>query len=137
MDELSSARQEITELKEQVEKLAAQVAWFKRQMFGRKSEQLPPDDPESQSLLSLEDQMIEMAAAPPPRRRPPGGSRKGRRTRALRLPPDLPVREETIIPLMVQEEPEAYRRIGRGSKPSAWKWNPVISFCSARFGRPM
>jgi transposase len=112
MDELNRARQEITELKEQVEKLAAQVAWFKRQLFGRKSEQLPSDDPESQSLLSLEDQMIEKAAAPPPRRRPPGGSRKGRRTRALRLPPDLPVREQTIIPVMVQDHPEAYRRIG-------------------------
>jgi transposase len=112
MDELSTARDEISQLKEQVAKLAAQVAWFKRQMFGRKSEQLPPDDPENQALLELEDHLIEQAASAPAPRKPKGGSRKGRRTRALRLPPDLPVREETIIPLVVQQEPEAHRRIG-------------------------
>lgn len=113
MDELSTAREKISQLESRVEELAAQVAWFKRQMFGRKSEQLPPEDAEGQGLLEIEEQLIEQAAMAPPPGKPKGGSRKGRRIRALRLPPDLPVREQIIIPLVVQQEPEAYRRIGQ------------------------
>jgi transposase len=119
MDELIAAREKISQLEARVaqlsalvEKLAAQVAWFKRQTYGRKSEQLPLDA-ESQGFLKLEDSLIEREAAKvdPEPRKPKGGSRKGRKTRSLRLPPDLPVREETLVPLPVQLEPEAWRRI--------------------------
>ena len=102
----------VRELTETVESLKSTLAWFRRNMFGRKSEQMP-NDPEAQALLGLEYAMIDKAALPPPEKKAKGGSRKGRQTRAMRLPPDLPVKEDTIIPLAVQEEPEKWRRISQ------------------------
>ena len=102
----------VKELSATVEELRSQLAWFRRNMFGRKSEKLD-FDPQDQALLELEDAMIEQAALPAPEKKRKGGSRKGRQTRAMRMPPDLPVKEETIIPLAVQEAPEKWRRIAQ------------------------
>lgn len=102
----------VKELSATVEELRSQLAWFRRNMFGRKSEQMP-NDPEEQALLELEDSMIDKAARSAPEKKAKGGSRKGRQTRAMRMPPDLPVKEETIIPLAVQEAPEKWRRISQ------------------------
>jgi len=100
----------VKELTETVEDLKSQIAWFRRNMYGRKSEKLP-EDVEEQELLKLEDAMIKKAACSAPEKKAKGGSRKGRQTRAARLPADLPVKEETIVPLPVQEAPEKWRRI--------------------------
>lgn len=102
----------VKELTETVEGLKSTLAWFRRNMFGRKSEQMP-NDPEEQALLELEDALIDKAARSAPEKKAKGGSRKGRQTRAMRLPPDLPVKEETIIPLAVQEAPDKWRRIAQ------------------------
>jgi hypothetical protein len=102
----------VKELTATVEDLKSTLAWFRRNMFGRKSEQMP-NAPEEQALLELEDSMIDKAARSAPEKKAKGGSRKRRQTRAMRLPLDLPVKEETIIPLAVQEAPEKWRRISQ------------------------
>ena len=114
-NETQKARQleeRVKELSATVEELRSQLAWFRRNMFGRKSEQMP-NDPDAQALLGLEDAVIDKAALLAPAKKAKGGSRKGRQTRAMRMPPDLPVREETIIPLAVQEAPDKWRRIAQ------------------------
>ena len=114
-NETQKARQleeRVKELSATVEELRSQLAWFRRNMFGRKSEQMP-NDPDAQALLGLEDAVIDKAALLAPEKKAKGGSRKGRQTRAMRMPPDLPVREETIIPLAVQEAPDKWRRIAQ------------------------
>lgn len=108
----SELEERVKELSATVEELRSQLAWFRRNMFGRKSEQMP-NDPEAQALLGLEDAMIDKAALPAPEKKAKGGSRKGRQTRAMRMPADLPVKEETIIPLAVQEAPDKWRRIAQ------------------------
>jgi predicted RNase H-like nuclease (RuvC/YqgF family) len=100
----------VKELSATVDELRSRLACFRRNMFGRKSEQMPIDT-EDQALPGLEDAMIDKAALPAPEKTAKGGSRKGRQTRAMRMPPDLPVKEETIIPLAVQEVPDKWRRI--------------------------
>ena len=59
----------VKELSATVEELRSQLAWFRRNMFGRKSEQMP-NDPEAQALLGLEDAMIDNAALPVPEKKP-------------------------------------------------------------------
>ena len=55
----------VKELTETVEGLKSTLAWFRRNMFGRKSEQMP-NDPEEQALLELEDALIDKAARSAP-----------------------------------------------------------------------
>ncbi|MFN0127296.1 MAG: hypothetical protein ACKV19_11490 [Verrucomicrobiales bacterium] len=55
----------------------------------------------------------EEAPVPPPAKNSnPTRQGKKRETRVQRLPDNLPVREEKIIPLAVQAEPEAWRQMG-------------------------
>jgi predicted RNase H-like nuclease (RuvC/YqgF family) len=74
----------VKELSATVEELRSQMAWFRRNMFGRKSEQMP-FDPEEQALLELEDSLIDKAARSAPEKKAKGGSRNGRQTRAMRM----------------------------------------------------
>lgn len=43
---LAEARDAIRDLAEEVEKLSNELAWFKRQMFGSKTEHYIPEDPQ-------------------------------------------------------------------------------------------
>jgi transposase len=108
-DELRRAELQIRELKQKLDALA-------RRMFGKQSEQL-----DAQQLLLLFQEItapgpavgkdcgpeLSEAFTPSP------GLKARRRPRATpRVPENLPVLEETIVPPVVQACPEAYRRIG-------------------------
>ena len=47
---LAEARDAIRDLAEEVEKLSNELAWFKRQMFGSKTEHYIPEDKKSLRL---------------------------------------------------------------------------------------
>lgn len=49
---IAAQAEQIRQLTEQVKILTAQLAWFQRQMYGRKSEKLAPYDPNQLSLLT-------------------------------------------------------------------------------------
>lgn len=112
MNELEQSQAENKALRDQVAVLQQQLDWLKRQLFGRKSERVP----EGQGDLGLvleENAQEEPAPVPPPAKNStPTRQGKKRETRAQRLPDNLPVREEKIIPLAVQAEPEAWRMMG-------------------------
>ena len=52
---LSKQSKQIESLEQRIKELTAQIAWFQRQMFGRKSEKLAAVDP---NQLSLFDEAI-------------------------------------------------------------------------------
>lgn len=111
--------QEIKELKEQISILTQQVDWLKRQLFGRKSEQIdhpdlfpdldqdPGKESSSDDAAGPEEQKSDAA------NKAPKGERK---TREDRLPANLPERVETIIPEAVKANPEAWRQCGQEEK---------------------
>jgi len=102
--------QETLALKAQVADLEAQVAWYRRQMFGARSEKLVVDSPQQTKLGLPETPKVEHETrtvtyerrAPSPEKRPlPAAVFK-----------DLPVTETVeILPEEVQAEPEAFERI--------------------------
>ena len=113
VSELEQALAENKALKDQVAVLLQQVDWLKRQAYGRKSERVP----EGQGDLGLvleENAEDEVEAAPEAPSKKASSSQPGkkREARARRLPDNLPVREEKIIPLAVQAELEAWRQMG-------------------------
>ena len=107
-------QQQNQELKDQILILTQQLDWLKRQLFGRKSEQLNLPD-------LLADQQTEKpdssgdAAAPEEGVQSTAAAKTEKRTRSIRkdrLPENLPVRTEEIIPEIVQANPEAWRNCG-------------------------
>lgn len=103
-------------LEEQVAILTQQLDYLKRQLFGRKSEQL--DHPE----LFGEDDMGKAASsdgadapeednASDAATKPEGGKRR-RPIRKERLPENLPTRTEEIIPAKVLADPGSWRESG-------------------------
>ena len=116
MSELEKAQAKISELEQKLAIMTQQLDWLKRQLFGRKSEAgLDPNQNELGLELSEEEKKEEKegSEAPPAPADKASASKGGKRaTRAQRLPEDLPVREQTIVPLSVQAEPEVWRRIG-------------------------
>jgi transposase len=113
VSELEKAQARISELEEKLAIVLQQVDYLKRQLFGKKSEAgLDPNQRELGLELSEEGEEKEKDEAPPAAPKPPRSKGARRSTRAQRLPDNLPVREETIMPLNVQAEPEAWRQIG-------------------------
>lgn len=113
MSELEQAQAENKALRDQVAVLQQQLDWLKRQLFGRKSERVP--EGQGDLGLVLEERAESQEQAPQEAlSKKTGSSQQGkkRETRAQRLPDNLPVREEKIIPLVVQAEPEAWRQMG-------------------------
>lgn len=109
-DELEAARLKIALLESKVEELATKL-------FGKSSEKLDPNQlqilfqelqtPGPAAGKELGPEAIE-TAAPRPKEALPARKRKS----GPRLPEHLPVVEEVIVPLEVQAEPEAFRKIG-------------------------
>jgi len=113
VSELEQAQAEIKALRDQVAMLQQQLDWLKRQLFGRKSERVP----EGQGELGLvvgenAPEATQTIPEPPAKKASSSQQSKKRETRGQRLPENLPVREEKIIPLAVQAEPEAWRQMG-------------------------
>ena len=94
------ARQIIREQAEEIEKLSNELAWFKRQMFGSKTEHYIPED-NTPSLFPEE-------VSPEPSKEVPTATvaeheRKVRQPNALsEIPADLP-REERVIDVPEEE----------------------------------
>src|SRR5450631_1271395 len=115
---LAAKDKNIEELTARVEALSRQVDWFRRQMFGSKSERLVLQDNAQQiSLGEIVDQGS--AVAPPPKRRV-----VAEHTRAVSKAKDegesLPFFDETRVPVETIEVPipealadEVYDRIGQ------------------------
>jgi transposase len=109
-EQLEQLQQERTLLQQRIDHLL-------RQIYGVRSEKVNPD--QLQLLLQGlhtpgpgegKGSSPEAAEAPAPRPRDPApqGSRRPER----RLPEHLPVIEEVIVPLQVQADPQAWRRMG-------------------------
>ena len=61
---LAEARDAIRDLAEEVEKLSNELAWFKRQMFGSKTEHYIPED-DTPSLFPEEESPAQPEESPP------------------------------------------------------------------------
>jgi transposase len=100
---LAAKDKSIEELTARVEALSRQLDWFRRQMFGSKSERLVlQDNPQQISLGEIVDQGS--AVAPPPKRRV-----VAEHTRAVSKAKDegesLPFFDETRVPVETIELP--------------------------------
>lgn len=101
------------ELKDRIAILTQQIDWLKRQLFGRSSEKFDhPDlfaDQESGApdAAAAEEEAAQNTASADTKR-----EKRTRRIRKDRLPENLPVRTEEIIPEIVQANPEAWRNCG-------------------------
>ncbi|GHT71100.1 transposase [Bacteroidia bacterium] len=116
----SKQHEEITSLRMELQRLSAQIAWFTRQMFGRKSEKLGVFDP-NQLALNFEGQQVDLIQqdvaleaarevaeseiAPMPSRQENKTERKNRK-----LLENLPVVEIVLEPEGIDHE--KYIRIG-------------------------
>jgi transposase len=112
VSELEKAQAENKALRDQVAVLQQQLDWLKRQFFGRKSERVPEGQGDLGLLLEEKEEEADSSPEPKPKKTRTDQRGKKRETRAQRLPDHLPVREERILPLAVQAEPEAWRQIG-------------------------
>jgi len=108
--------EQLAGMQEKIDKLLSQVAWFTRQLFGRKSEKLAPLDPNQLSLFETAEDALQ-------REEEIGQARlgavsqisepavKGKKERSMRkMLKDLPVVEVVIEPEAV--DPDKYKRIG-------------------------
>jgi transposase len=109
-------KQQNRELKDQIAILTQQLDYLKRQIFGHKSEQLDhPDlfagqEPGKQDSSGDADAPEEEAQSIDSEKTK--GEKRTRKIRKDRLPENLPVRTEEIIPEIVQANPEAWRNCG-------------------------
>ncbi len=108
----TAALDEVTQLRQENAVLRAQLAWFKKQMFGGgKSEKLAPD----QRQLDLAE--VEAARAAVAERTERIAYERTTRREARPTPAEsfahIPVTETVeVVPLAVQQDPELYERIG-------------------------
>lgn len=109
-------QQQNQELKDQIAILTQQLDWLKRQLFGRKSEQLDHPDlfasqqaekPDSSGDATAPEEQAQSTASTNPK-----SEKRTRSIRKDRLPENLPVRTEEIIPEIVQANPQAWRNCG-------------------------
>jgi transposase len=115
--QLAQRNEEVARLQAENELLRQKVDHLARQLFGRSSEQLDPNQLQLllQELVApgpavgkeLGPETAEAPAPEPEKTAPPKP-----RERQPRLPEHLPVVEEKIIPLEVQIAPEQWRQIG-------------------------
>lgn len=101
---LAAAQREIILLKQKIDLLA-------RRIFGVSSEALSPA--QLQLLLGLPELTATPAQVSAPVPELESAPKRSKRPRAPRIPDNLPVVEETIIPEAVKTEPEKWRCIGQ------------------------
>jgi len=116
-EENARLREEITRRDAIIESQAAEINILRqnidalsRRIFGASSEKLDP----GQKLFEFaaEGTATEPPPAPGPPIDPPKKRSKKKKTRAPRIPDNLPIEREEIIPPEVLINPEAYRRMG-------------------------
>ena len=113
---LEESQARIRELEEQVAIMAQQIDYLKRQLFGRKSEKLDHPELFGEDVPGKDESSD--GAEEPAEDNESGGEAKamseGRRRaiRKDRLPDNLPVRSEEVVPAYVQADPEAWRDAG-------------------------
>lgn len=103
------------QLKDRILILTQQLDWLKRQLFGRKGEQLdhpdlfggPPGNQDSSSDADAPEEQSQSTGSPNPK-----SDKRPRKIRKDRLPENLPVRTEEIIPEFVQANPDGWRNCG-------------------------
>jgi transposase len=104
------------QLKDQILILTQQLDWLKRQLFGRKGEQLDhpdlfggqePGKQDSSGDADAAEDQAQSTDSPNPK-----SDKRPRKIRKDRLPENLPVRTEEIIPEFVQANPDAWRNSG-------------------------
>jgi transposase len=113
----------IDSLQQDIKKRDERIDYLIRQLFGRKSEKLDPN--QLKLLLGLNEEPVteeEREDDPPPNN--PGLKRKRRQIKD-RLPDDLPVRTEYIDPPEVKIDPENYHCIGEESRTELGMTPPV------------
>ena len=107
------------QLKDQILILTQQLDWLKRQLFGRKGEQLdhpdlfggqPLEKQESSGDVDAPEDLVPSSDSPNPKM--DQRAKRPRKIRKERLPANLPVRTEEIIPDFVQANPSAWRNSG-------------------------
>ncbi len=101
--EISILKQELTSWKEKVSLLEEQLAWFKRQIFGKRSEKIVPN--QDSVLLLPGFELPEATKEPETRPVPAHVRRKPNRNGqdAITLPDDIPV-ERIVLDLPEQEK---------------------------------
>ncbi len=100
LETLESLRKENTYLQDQVKELTEQLAWFKRQIFGQRSEKFIPSN--TQELLPG----FEMPEAPEKQKRKVSSHERtinNNRSTKLTFPEDLPV-ERTVLDLKEEDK---------------------------------
>ena len=130
---LAEARDAIRDLAEEVEKLSNELAWFRRQMFGSKTEHYIPED-DTPSLFP--EEMSPESPKEVPTATVAEHERKVRQPNALsEIPADLP-REERVIDVP-EEEREGMILIGYDeSERIAFRTGLyVIHFKRAKYAR--
>lgn len=104
------------QLRDQILILTQQLDWLKRQLFGRKGEQLDHPDlfggqesgkQDSSGDAGAPEEEAQSTGSPSPK-----SDKRPRKIRKDRLPENLPVRTEEIIPEIVQANPDAWRNTG-------------------------
>lgn len=98
-------------LKAENEELRAQLAWYRKQVFGRTSEKLPISSPATQGKLGLGEQPQSEPRMQKVQyeRRAPSGEKRPMPAEVFK---DLPVTETIeLIPEEVKAEPDAYEQI--------------------------
>ena len=130
---LDEARHAIRDLAEENEKLSNELAWFRRQMFGSKTEHYIPED-ETPSLFPEEEEEAPIGKAP---QKVSEHERRVRQPNALsEIPSDLP-REERIIDVP-EEKRQGMTLIGyEESERIAYRTGLyVIHFKRAKYADP-
>ena len=128
-----TARHAIRDLAEENEKLSNELAWFRRQMFGSKTEHYIPED-ETPSLFPEEEEEAPIEKAP---QKVSEHERRVRQPNALsEIPSDLP-REERIIDVP-EEKRQGMTLIGyEESERIAYRTGLyVIHFKRAKYADP-
>ena len=104
------ARQVIRDQAEKIEKLSNELSWFRRQMFGSKTEHYIPED-DTPSLFPEEEEEAPIEKAP---QKVSEHERRVRQPNALsEIPSDLP-REERIIDVPEEKRHRLWRERQRG-----------------------
>ena len=139
--ELNSVRLQLKQSQAEVTLLRQKLDALARRMFGKRSEQLNPDqlvmllgglEEETEATPEEEDSSQKLVSTRK-------GSRSGRQS--IRTPENLEVVEERIVPDCVQAEPEKYQQIGQEEnkrldyQPGKFFWKKTVRLKFVRRGQ--